>query len=167
MGTWKPGVEAEASQAWGREMVEQPVSQSILNNSGVLATLDAISRTSKNSERAMMLLELINNDEGVFNLITWGIEGKHYIKKDGNYIETVKGTKYAVVPSWLLATTFRSYLVSGQPADVWDQTKKVNEEAKPSPALGFTFDPTSVKTEVANCSAVIKEYDDGLSYCNS
>ncbi len=162
-GTWKPGVEAEASQTYGREMIERPISESILNNSGVLATLDAISRTSENPERTMMLLELINNDETIFNLITWGIEGKHYNKKEGKYIEPIKDTKYAVVPSWLLATTFRSYLLVGQPEDVWEQTKKVNEEAKPSPALGFTFDPTIVKTEVANCTAVIKEYDDGLS----
>lgn len=162
-GTWKPGGEAEASLGWGAEMVERPISNSILNNSGILATLTSISRTSKNPERAMMLLELMNNDEELFNLLTWGIEGKHYTK-DGKYIKKMDGSKYVGVPAWLLATTFRSYLLDGQPEDVWEETKKVNEDAQPSPALGFTFDPTPVKTEVANCNAVVKEYVEGLTY---
>ncbi len=162
-GTWAPGGESQASQAYGTEIVRRPVSESILNNSGILATLTAISRTSKNPERAMMLLELMNNDEQLYNLLMWGIEGKHYTK-NGNYIEPIKDAKYAAVPTWLLATMFRSYLIDGQPEDVWEQTKKVNEEAKPSPALGFTFDPTPVKTEVANASSVVKEYLEGLTY---
>ena len=59
-GTWTPGGEAQSSAVYGVEMINRPISESILNNSGVLATLDAISRTSKNPERSMMFLELLN-----------------------------------------------------------------------------------------------------------
>lgn len=163
-GTWMPGGEALASQAMGVPMVRAAVSESILNNSGILTTLSAISRTSKNPERAMMVLELMNSDEELFNLLMFGIEGKHYIKKTGKYIETVKDSKYVGVPNWLIATTFLSYIIEGQPEDVWAQHKKINEEAKPAATLGFTFDPTAVKTEVSNSTAVIQEYLEGLTF---
>ena len=40
---------------------------------------------------------------------------------------------------------------------------KADLEADPSPVTGFTFDATPVKTELANCSAVISEFIPVLS----
>lgn len=37
------------------------------------------------------------------------------------------------------------------------ETKKLNAESAASAALGFAFDPTPVKTEMANVTNVIKE----------
>lgn len=162
--TWAPGVDAIMTKEWNTPMVCAAMSESTLYTSGITGTLDAISRTSNNPESAMMFLELLNSDVELYNLITWGIEGKHYIKKEGNYIEPIPDIKYAAVPNWLIATQFNSLLTEGQPEDIWEQTKKLNKEAKASPALGFSFDPTPVKTEISNCSAIIQEYDQGLSY---
>jgi len=163
-GAWQPGGEALASQTYGVPMLNTAVSTPVLNNSGILATLTAISRTSKNPERAMMVLELMNSDEQLINLLTFGIEGKDYTKTTGNFIEQNPDSKYIGIPNWEMASIFNSYLIDGQPADVWTQHKQINAEAKTSPAIGFTFDPTPVKTEVSNTSAVIKEYVEGLTY---
>ena len=43
-----------------------------------------------------------------------------------------------------------------------DQMRAFTEEATPVSCLGFSYDPTNVKTEVAACSSVLEEYCDGL-----
>ncbi len=47
-------------------------------------------------------------------------------------------------------------------ADIWEQMKAFNESAKVSPALGFSFDATPVKTEVAAATNVVNQYKVGL-----
>ena len=39
---------------------------------------------------------------------------------------------------------FNAYLVDGQDDDVWEETKRLNGEAKMSHLLGFYFDDTNV-----------------------
>ena len=48
--------------------------------------------------------------------------------------------------------------MEGQPADVWEQTKQMNDTAIKSPVLGFVPDTTSISAEIANISAVEQEY---------
>ena len=40
----------------------------------------------------------------------------------------------------------------------WDEVKQLNENAKPSPMLGFSLDTSSIQTELANCNAVYEKY---------
>lgn len=54
---------------------------------------------------------------------------------------------------------FNTYVLEGQPADVWEQTKELNDSAKTSPLLGFSFDPDPVATEITNISTVVKQYE--------
>jgi len=42
---------------------------------------------------------------------------------------------------------------------VWEQTKKLNASAVPAPTIGFAFDNTKVKTEIANMTTVLDKYD--------
>ncbi|WP_414813294.1 DUF3502 domain-containing protein, partial [Paenibacillus sp. Soil766] len=44
------------------------------------------------------------------------------------------------------------------PKTVWEDTKKINENAIPSKLLGFTFDAEPVKAEIGQTSAVYDEY---------
>lgn len=162
-GTWKPGGEVDASRIYNRPIADRAISPAYLTTNGIIATMFAISRTSKNPERAMMLLELVNSNVELYNMLVFGLEGTHYTKKSGTYIEPVKDNKYAASYSWVWGNNFNAYLTEGQPEDVWEQTKKLNETSKKSPAIGFTFDQTNVTTESSNCGAVIKEYLDGLN----
>jgi putative aldouronate transport system substrate-binding protein len=63
----------------------------------------------------------------------------------------------------MYGNVFISYLKEGQTPTVWDETKAINANAKPSPAMGFAFDPSAVQTEIASLSAVIQEYVLSLS----
>ncbi|MGQ9631007.1 MAG: ABC transporter substrate-binding protein [bacterium] len=157
-GNHKPGGDAEAKARWGYEVISTPISDSILLTSSIIATMHAISVTSKNPERAMMLMELMNTDKELYNLITFGIEGKHYRKVGPNRIEPIKDSKYNPGTPWMHASTFNAYLLPGQPDDVWEKTKELNMSAKASPIIGFAFDPEPVQSEIAQCQSVVKEF---------
>ncbi|KRF43804.1 ABC transporter substrate-binding protein [Paenibacillus sp. Soil787] len=130
------------------------------------ATNLAVTRTSKNPERAMQLINLLDTAKGkdLYNLLVWGIEGKHYKKISDNKIETIgysgQGTadsKYGV-SNWAMGNTANSFETQANPANFTQIWKDTNAGATVSPLLGFkpTLDP--VKTELAQIAAVVKEY---------
>ena len=72
----KPGGDAEIKVAMGgNDMITQALDEPFVQTNSILATLNAISVASKNPERAMMLLELVNSDKYLNNLINFGIDG--------------------------------------------------------------------------------------------
>lgn len=146
---YKPGGEQDMKNRYGYDFYTVPIGMPILSTGSITATLNAISRSSKNPERAMMLLNQMNTDVPLYNLLVFGQEGKHYNKIDDKHIKVVEGAKYSGF-AWLLGCQFNAYLIEGQADDVWDLTKKLNEEAVEAPTLGFTFDSSPVKTQIAN-----------------
>ena len=99
-------------------------------------------------------------EKEVFGISAPGVrEGKHYEKVDDNTIKTLSDSGYSHGMSWALGNVFNTYVLEGQPADVWEQTKELNDSAKTSPLLGFSFDPDPVATEITNISTVVKQYE--------
>lgn len=47
----------------------------------------AVSKTSKNPERALMVYDLIRNDRDCYNLMNYGIEGRQYVISEEGYRE--------------------------------------------------------------------------------
>ena len=162
-GTYKPSSQEMNKMTYGCELIDVLLSDSWLPTSGITATMTAISRTSKHPEKAMEFINLLNTDKYLYNLITQGIEGKHYEKLDNGYIRPIEGSGYMPNADWMYGNQFLAYLKDGQGEDDWEVTKELNASAKPSPALGFVFDPVLVQNEIASVSAVISEYESGLS----
>ncbi|MDR3146429.1 MAG: DUF3502 domain-containing protein [Treponema sp.] len=106
---------------------------------------------------------LVNTDKYLYNLITQGIEGKHYTKIDANFIRPIPNSGYAPNADWMYGNQFLAYFKEGQNVTDWDDTMTMNKSAKASPALGFAFDSVPVQTELASVSAVVKEYELSLS----
>ncbi|MFC4600793.1 ABC transporter substrate-binding protein [Cohnella hongkongensis] len=159
--TGKPGSETDfKNRTGGHDVIMIPLSQPYFTGSA--STMNAISRTSKNPERAMMFLELVNTDKEVYNLLSYGLEGKHYTKLDGEFIKVNPEAGYTIGSDWVFGNTMNGYLMEGTPADKYEQTKKVNDEAIVSPYYGFIFNTDPVKTELANVEAVNEEYSPGL-----
>ncbi|MFD2332606.1 ABC transporter substrate-binding protein [Cohnella sp. GCM10020058] len=159
--TLQPGGEANIfSHNGGHQVVYAPLTQPEF--SGVQPTMTFISRTSKNPERAMMFLNLMNTDPQLFNLMAYGIEGKHYDKKGPNTIVLKKDGGYAPDVGWAMGNVTIGYLKEGQPEDTWKKTIDLNDTAFVPDIFGFSFDPSAVKTETANLEAVYKEYDDAV-----
>jgi len=158
-GTFKPGGDAECTARYGWTYVCKQMSEPILSTSGVVASLQAVGRTSKNPERAVMLIDLLNTDKVLYNTIVFGLDGKHFKKLGENRIELIPDSGYNTGRPWAVASTFNAYLLPGQPDNVWEQTKQINNNALVSPILGFVFDSTPVNVELSNCSNVYKEYE--------
>lgn len=158
----KPGVEAEVkAKNGGNDVIVVPISDWFTN--GYSATTNqSISRTSPNPERAMMLLNLVNTDPELYNLLCNGLEGEHYEKKPEGYIVPAADTKYRPNVDWVFGNVFNSYLKEGQPQNVWEETKKINETAELNPVGGFHFNSEPVVTEIANLNAVWGEYKKGI-----
>ncbi|GGG51989.1 ABC transporter substrate-binding protein [Paenibacillus radicis (ex Gao et al. 2016)] len=157
-GTVKPGGDTEMKALTGKDTLMLGTSESVLTTSGIIATMTAISKTSKNPERAMMLLNLLYKDTTLYNLIAHGIEGKHYKKIDNQTIEAIKDGGYEPNSDWEFGNQFNGYYRAGQKAGDWEETIKINERAVNSVLLGFSFDPTPVKTEVAQIATVTAQY---------
>ncbi|WP_054954833.1 ABC transporter substrate-binding protein [Paenibacillus dakarensis] len=155
----KPGYEAEKkSNNGGYDVIGIPFTEATTRRTSNITTLTAVSRTSANPERAVQLIELVNNDPELYNLLSFGIEGTHYEKLDDKTVRVTKGGGY-VAQNWVFGNVFNGYLVEGQAPDTWEVTKKLNESAFVQPTFGFMFDDSSVKAEFANVNALKAEYE--------
>lgn len=147
--------EYAAAAGWESAVVIRP-GKSYLTTNGCTSTMNAISSTSKNPERAMMLLELMNTDHELFCLASYGIEGTHYNLVGDNQYEWIEGTQYKGT-DWKLGNTFIGLAASSNRPTILEETQKFNQEATPSSLLGFNYDPTEMATEVSNILAIVNE----------
>lgn len=152
--TYKPGVEAETLSRYGFEPAIGILTDPYVSTASILGTMQAVSMTSKNPERAMMLLEIVNTDKEFYNTLAYGLEGRHYEKTGENSIKLIPESGYAPNVNWMLGNTLNAYLLPGVAADVPKQTDELNKSAKTSRIMGFTFDPEPVKTEIAQCLTI-------------
>jgi putative aldouronate transport system substrate-binding protein len=122
----------------------------------------AIPVTSKNPERAMMLLNLLHSEKGkdLQNLLIYGIEGTHYKIVDDKNIEILDVSK----PKYNNAN-----FQFGSQKNIYDPTNsglaglitnytKINQSAIVMPYLGFHFDTKAVTNELAQTKAVTSQY---------
>lgn len=159
-GTYKPGGDTEESIRAGYDCVLEPLGQKpYVSTANVIATMQAVSKSSKNPERALQYLELINTDKEAMNILSYGIEGKHYTKVSDNVIKINADAGYAPGSSWAVGNVFNTYVVEGQPEDVWEKTKEMNDSAIASPILGFAFDTEPVKLQLTSVTKIAKEYE--------
>ncbi len=161
--TVKPGLDEELKRANGKDFVIQPLGEALLTTSSIVATMNGISSTSSNPERAMMFIELMNTDKEFYNLFLYGLEGKHYIRLSDDRIERAEGTRYRPGNEWAYGNTFNAYLTPGLGDNVWTDTQKLNNESKRSPLMGFVFDVEPVKAEIANSQAAFTEFHPMIS----
>ncbi|MDR1094682.1 MAG: ABC transporter substrate-binding protein [Clostridiales bacterium] len=128
----------------------------------VIGTMNAISSTSKNPARAMKFIELLRTDAEIHNILQFGVEDVHYIKDPENPVriaEQITGSGYNNAQfGWGLGCEFVSYLTPSQPADLWEQVKKINADTPVSPLVGFNFNVAAVKQKIADCKAVVNEF---------
>jgi ABC-type sugar transport system, periplasmic component len=126
-----------------------------------ISTMYSINANSNNKERAMMYINLINTDKNLYNTLCYGVEGKHYVLKDG-FVDLPGGITadklgYNPGSNWEFGFVYNGYLRKGESADVNEKQLAFDKAATPDPALGFQFDSEPVKTEIANCQSVLEE----------
>ncbi len=150
----------EGEKAAGRTpVVSVPMfDQTYVSNFHVAGSMIGIPVTSKDPERAMMFLNLLNTDPYVRNLVNSGIEGVHYEKKDGKKHVLPAGTQNYDVPSFSLGNIFILDLGESDPDDLYDQYKKFNAAQKRSPIFGFKANLDPIKKEVSAFENIWQEF---------
>jgi len=161
VNTDKPGMIEDYERQNGYGVTMTTETEPLMTRYSLLATMAAVNSDTRYPEKSVEFLNFLNTDKEFYNLIVNGIEGKHYTKLDGDFIEPSTENSY-VEPGWAIGNTFNSYLLKGQPADLVEATKKINATAMRSPILDFSPDQEPIKLEVANCQAVLGEYLDVL-----
>jgi len=148
---------------YGYDEVQQLLMKPFLNTEAIVAGLVGLFRSSQHPDKAMQLLEILNTDKTVYNLICHGIEGRDYSVTDKNLgLITVPTTaKYNPSTDWEFGDQFNGYytVAAEAQAKVWDTSKQLNSQATRSVALGFAFDPTKVKTQVAQVTSAQAQYE--------
>jgi len=97
--------------------------------------------------------------------LTWGIEGKDYVKTStDNVITYPKGVNSSNVLwtqglGWEMGNQFIAHVWQGNSPDLNKKTIEFNKSAAKSKALGFSWDSTSVKNAVSALTNVKNQYE--------
>ncbi|MFB9330868.1 ABC transporter substrate-binding protein [Paenibacillus aurantiacus] len=163
----KPGYENKESIMTGTPMVAVRLLPPVATTSSISNVMFSIAKNSGNPERAMMFLNLLYSDKDLVNLIDYGIEGKHYVKKTDGIIGYPSGVDssnatYAPTHGWMWGNQFLSHVWDGDDPNVWKLQDEFNKSAKKSKAMGFSFTVDPVKTEAAAVQGVKEQYKIGL-----
>lgn len=167
----KPGNAIEAETMYGYTFQSKNLTDPlILDTAGATATLNGICKTSKHPIEAMRVLELLNTDAEVYNLLSRGIEGAHWVWVDEankviGYPEgvTAETSTYDPNTDWEFGNQFNAYYRDARQVGAWEATKEMNDTAFPSVALGFVVDRTTIQTEIAQVTAILKEKGEPIS----
>lgn len=159
----KPGIALQESQNTAKPMVTTSLGEPVATTFGVTTMMWGIPQSSQVPEAAMKFLNLMYHDKELVNLLSWGIEGKHYEKVSDTVIKYPAGVDasnngYNLNMSFAMGNSFLSYVFEGNDADLWKQTDEFNKRAIKSKALGFNFDPSPVKTEITAVTNVVNKY---------
>jgi len=160
----KPGKAAEIANAagLGGKLDQIYLTGKTVATSETAGAMLAISSTSKDPARAMMLINLLHTDKEIVNLLNFGIEGVHYTLQGEIMTPTAETPKYAPGVAWELGNQFLNYVWDTEDPDKWRKFKEFNEGAVASPGLGFVFNSDPVKAEAGAIANVIKQYAKAL-----
>ncbi|MBQ8588212.1 MAG: ABC transporter substrate-binding protein [Clostridia bacterium] len=130
-------------------------------------TNTAIAASSQHPERAMQVINLMNSKRGkdLINLLTYGIEGKHYEKLNDDQINWLEpaipgssDNRYGF-ENWVIGNTMNTYTTQSDP-EGWNEYihEEINMKAEMSRLRGFTLDTKPIKLELSQYDAKLKEY---------
>ncbi len=143
----------------GYDWIAVPLGPTIMTTQVATSSMQAISATSPNPERALMFLELVNTDEYLNNLVNSGIENVHYIKTGKKSIQpTDNASNYCFQLGWMFGNTLLNYTKLDESPNYPGSIKDFNEKVQPSKALGFIFNTSNVEKEIQACDDVWYEY---------
>lgn len=128
----------------------------VVSNTTVRGSINAIYSGCKNPEKAMQFLQLVNTDSKVRDWLYYGVEGENFNYTDDGKVDKLNS-------DWSMAgytqgTFFNVSQLTTDENNQWDEVKELNKNAEPSVMIGFDMDTSKVETELANCCAVYEKY---------
>lgn len=156
------------AQVAGYDLGAKIIGDAYLSTSDINAITFMVASTTDVPEAALKFLDLTYTDEDIINLLIYGIEGRDYVKNADGSVSYPEGQDAATVPytaqlsCGTLGNFFKMYQmgVANEASLEWELEQ--NKSAKTSPAMGFTFDSSNVKTQYTAVLNVISQYLPGL-----
>lgn len=146
----------------GYPIVSRPLTKAYKTSGSTQSANFVISNTSKNKEKAMEVLTLINTNKELLNGLVFGPEGENWEKdpKDSNRIKLLEGyANDTRMSAWNTGNSQLLYITDKvSDADV-AQAKAVLDSAVESPALGFSFNTQPVKSEITSIQNIMNQYN--------
>ena len=154
----KPGGLVEIENTVGYDLGQVEILEEFAMTGNVLNTNWMIPTGSEHPEKAMQFLNLMYSDPYVSSLLINGIEDVHYTTDADGFITRTPDSGYVNSHPWAQGNQFISKVYAGNDADVWEQQREYNENAKKSVAYGFIFDNSNVTDEITACNNVLAKY---------
>jgi ABC-type glycerol-3-phosphate transport system substrate-binding protein len=156
--------ESNLQQSYGDDMTGTQIGDRLITTGTATTYLWHITSFSENKEAAMRVLKVFYTNDEAANLLGNGIEGENYVINDEGKVEFPEGKDMTNCGWRGLGASYDLPNSSGcpvwyyQPDNMWEMMAESNVEAKPSLALGFTFDSSPVADQVTACSNIIAQY---------
>ncbi len=158
-----PGVEKLVEKAYGEEdsFVALPTSEIVISPNKVAEYSTAFSADSEQLSEAVAVAEEVYHNPELYNLILYGIEGKHYEKVNDRQIKKIPDSGYGAndsgaVESHALGNQYLSYVMEDEAIDKWERLAEWEKEAKIPATMGFFFRTNNVSDEIRNVSAILE-----------
>ncbi len=159
-----PGYE----KTYGVKLKPYFVNNATQTTSKIYGSMNAISATSGDPARAMMLVDLLNSDVEFADLFFYGIEGKHWGRNEEGqidlsmYLKEGETRRYDIT-AWALPGFLTAEPDTSLPLDMVDRYNKFADTLLAADNLGFALDETPIMTELAAVRSVVQEYLDPLA----
>jgi putative aldouronate transport system substrate-binding protein len=156
------------SRQWGQPIVVCSVmAKPIISTNLLQGGMWAVPRQAKNPERSMMMLNLMHTDKTVANLLVYGVEGTHYVKKGGNTIafspQNDPSNPLYYNQIWEFGNQTLLFDLDTDPPNGAKRLDDFNKNAARNDALGFAYDASNMKNEIAVLTNVAAEFDPPIS----
>ena len=145
--------------AGGKELVSKAITKPLKTTANAQMANFVVSNVSKNKEKSVEFLGLLNSDPELLNGLVWGIEGEAWEKVGDNKIKLLDGYQpNQHMAAWNTGNNFILYTQDTLSDDLVKQRDESIAAAEESPILGFNFKTDSVKTEITNIANVMNRF---------
>lgn len=153
------GCELDYSKARGIDVRMVPVSAPFMDATSGQGAIMAISAVSKNPERALMFLNLLNTDPTLMTMMNYGLEGFTYNSNSDGTITFIDENRAAYSP-WTngMGNVRQLPPTSEQGLDFWDRFVAYYDTAEMLPYRGYVFDSSALANEATAIANVYAQY---------
>lgn len=153
----QPTIQNQMETNFGYPFTIVPITQKYVGSESAIGAINVLTANCKDPVKALQFLELVNLDQEVKDLVTYGIEGEHYTRNADGTVTLPESLMY-YQESYMTGSIFTQSLLATEDPNKIENYKKFNEGAVDSPLLGFNFVPDQVAAEIAACSDAAAEY---------
>ena len=153
------GCELDFSKARGIHVEMVPETAAYMDSTSGQGAMMAISATSKNPEKALEFLNLLNTDPEVMTMVNYGTEGFTYNKNDDGTITFIDDARATYSP-WTNGVGNVRILppTDAQGPDFWADFAEYYNAAEVLPYGSFIFDGSELSNEAAALGNVYAKY---------